>query len=852
MERNPSRMNRSFKALFPLFLLLLVGSALLLGGCGGDDDAPPPVVRGLTYTFSDDVTAGRVTLQTLSGDVLFDLSEDVHATGSFVISPGEVLPSPFLAVVTDITTRDASSSALSGQAPLPAPSSLYALVEESDALVRVTPLSSLVARYAIRTGKTLAEAEEAIGTFLELKYSASPSRLVPGASDRNNFSFSLFGWAWVDSGLSFDAFLDTLIDEAEAGGTHAFPGSVQGAGSKIFKWLLKEIGAGAVGWATGEGLGWVEKLIFGDPTKDIQSELDMLSEKMTFISKNLIDFEKAMTDLLRQMQVEADYNTMLSSISLIRTLYDDNLMPLPKNKDRERSKKEAEAIDAKTLDVELGLDLINEKLTAPLVGTSFYTKLATYLLGQVRGGKTAIEDALLTYLQTYLFLVGIQSKGLILITEHYHLFQDPEDVKNNVLRWQEKHTGRIAAQSEAFLDGVEMMGVFLPRGGCTMDYHRGSDMPHDAGGSPYFTFDDHVGDAVGASSQVVVRFLWDSLVADTYYWRGSRPKDYNVFFTFMKDRMRDLEAKKDGNKGTALPLYLRVNESDIPALIGGYHGTVNVVAWQDPGKSSTRAVVLRYIFRDMPLQTRFTLVAGENEVRRFNLGDDESPVPGAVGKKLLNSTFSYDAKVPTIWLTLTEEKPYATVPLFAWLPEAALLRNGEPDEAGGAAPLLATIPEKKDEPVAEYGIKATNRAYLKGEGNHVSCLGEWRKDGGAERHGLVRYESVDATKTFVRYGDLLSLKSRSGELQFPSYKNKCNYAKAVDTATLEPVPVIMSRFVDFYTETKEPAYPREGIHVFIKTKDHDYLREAENGNTLYTNGTEKDSPQRWTFRLYDF
>ena len=152
------REQRGWMSTLPLLLLLLIGT-LFMGGCGsGGGDQVLSTVTGLVSTFEGYASGGKVELCTLDGEPLTGGSGEVLTTGLFEITPPDPLPASFLVVVTD-ATKTASVDEDLGSAEVPP--TLQALVENSggDILTRVTPLSSLVAQYALSTGENLEESD---------------------------------------------------------------------------------------------------------------------------------------------------------------------------------------------------------------------------------------------------------------------------------------------------------------------------------------------------------------------------------------------------------------------------------------------------------------------------------------------------------------------------------------------------------------------------------------------------------------------------------------------------------------------------------------------------------------------
>ena len=328
-------------------VVFLLGALFLGGGCSvGDGEGGHSVVRGSGYSCSGEMGTGSVTVRTADGrDVPGGSGAIDPATREFSVTLSGDVPMRFIVAVTGVETdgarqADASDSLMVSR-----------LVENpsADMFVTVTPLTTLVARYALKTGASLAQAEHAIAGFIKLPPNVSPSSFLPGPYEYV-FSFAKFLSEWTASRKTFDDYIDALVDDALSGATHPFPGLVRKGGG-VFKWILDKVFEGATGAATEEVIGWVIDLIKGDdPMADIQKKLDEMSGQLDKIYAELVNFEVAMDELLRDMSMEADYNTMLPDISNIRTLYDEKLVTLPKYRDRDFARKEADAIIAGEID----------------------------------------------------------------------------------------------------------------------------------------------------------------------------------------------------------------------------------------------------------------------------------------------------------------------------------------------------------------------------------------------------------------------------------------------------------------------------------------------------------------------
>lgn len=790
-------------------LVFLLGALFLGGGCGvGDGEGGHSVIRGSGYSCGGEMVTGSVTVRTPDGrDVPGGSGAIDPETREFSVTLSGDVPMRFLVAVTGARTDDARQADASDSLMV------SRLVENpsADMYVAVTPLTTLVARYALKTGLSLALAEKAIAGYLVLPPNVSPSSFLPGPYEYV-FSFAKFLSEWTASEKTFDDYVDALVDEALSGATHPFPGLVKKGGG-VFKWILDKVFEGATGAATEEGIGWVIDLIKGDdPMADIQKKLDEMSGQLDKIYAELVNFEVAMAELLRDMSMEADYNTMLPDISNIRTLYDEKLVNLPKYRDRDFARKEADAIDSKNEDVMKGLDLINEKLTAPIVGTTFYAKLATSLALKVHGGEMTLGDALAQYRKVFTFLTGIQSKGLILVSEHFHLSKSPDDIKDNVTRWTNQHIDRITRQSQEFLNGVEMFAALFTKGAdCTIDYKGGFALPTNGGSSIYPDADALVGDATNCSSQAIIRYVWDGLI----------PKD----FSFMTDRMNKL-AEHDGNgKGKHLPVRLAGWPSGSFEAVDKM-GTVNAVTNSFiPGATPLKIFVLRYVFRDLPLNVPLTIHPDEAALAEFNPTGADPVVPGTVGN------FANYENGRKILLKVTDGDQYATAAFYGWLPNAYVHNGDNPDSTFYFPILYPSDDAKTAQKNLEFRIRSATRKYLWGPDGWAHSNGDAEQYGVKLNHCIYRFPSA-SNKPYLRYGDVCNIAQGFEKGSLVTYTNSnswysTSYQVPTNSGqwTFAPVPSIVGRFVDASGFAVPKALP-----VYIKI--------ADMGNYLYTSDND--------------
>ncbi len=195
-----------------------------------------------------------------------------------------------------------------------------------------------------------------------------------------------------------------------------------------------------------------------------------------------------------------------------------------------------------------------------------------------------------------------------------------------------------------------------------------------------------------------------------------------------------------------------------------------------------------------------------------------------------------------------ENQPYATIALYAWLPESYLLdRQGA--WGGPMPPVLATSPDQREGGPALYAIKslATGKYFNEDDGTHLgACRGNW---GEAQIvHKLLRYAPLadKPSQNFLRYGDQISLYSDGRELapvgtnQYYS-ENHMKYCPRPGCGSgwenrirflIRPAPTLVSRLLD----PAKYALPRLDTAVLLRNisrgkditvTDHDWLWTEE-------------------------
>ena len=840
-----------------LFVAVLLGALLfLLGGCGGHDLGPTQEIQGEVHTFLGHAGGGRVQCYTTDGTPISGASGPLNDRGIFVVASG-ALPERFLVVAEDVV--ESNEEAASGDVTVPAP--LSVLVERSGLstnAVVVTPLTSLVAAYALATEQSAKDADQDMAIFLGLWPAYSPSRLLPGL-ELWNFSFVTLAARLEDSRLSLEEFLDRLVKGALAGETYTCRGSGNGMGTNIMNWALEKIKDGIGEKLADAGIGWLTSLVLGEGSDRYLERLNEISQKLDKIYGEMLLMESDIKNLLQVVLLEADYKALIDAAAVIEVQY-EKLESLPRYGDRQDAARIAREIvsDTNHTNVLVALKKIHHIMGGTLA-TSTYVHLTDHLVGQVRDGRMTRDAAFDEYERIFRYITGVQIKGLILATERHHsFFANPASVRMAVTDQLNSHINALRDQVEPFLNGVEKLNVLFTGGDSSLVYHSPSlpapaDMSRDT--QYYHRFDALAGNAVGAHCQVVFRLTWDGRVARQYGGPGGKPEDYETFFTFLQDRMDRL-----ATEGADVTLK-QVNGSAIFKPITN-RGSLNRIIHRFAGETETETLVRRYIFRDLDrhlsrLGGEFLLVL---DGAPFRLHGAEPPVPGTVGHEL-NSNGKISFRLVNDAVQAEDNTPYASIALFAWLPEIYL--HDQRDRWDGPMfPVLATAPAQREGGPAVYAIKslATGAYFNEDDSKHLgACKGNWGE--GQIVHKFLRYTPLAGkpTQDFLRYGDLISIYSNGLELApvGPGQYYSTHHLKYCPRGgcgagwdqrigfLMRPVPTLISRFLD----PEKYAIPRTGAAVSFRNVSRSNDITVTDHDWLWAEDIERGPRARFTIRM---
>ncbi len=259
----------------------------------------------------------------------------------------------------------------------------------------------------------------------------------------------------------------------------------------------------------------------------------------------------------------------------------------------------------------------------------------------------------------------------------------------------------------------------------------------------------------------------------------------------------------------------------------------------------------------------YTLAVSSDTARKFDLREDEIPIRGTIGMRLVSR---YPAEIQMVAHSKT---PYVTIPLFAWLPESYILRNGQPhDPSGWPGELLTATPEETQWYAVKNGFRS-EESYLSKVSSYDYWHLQWHtwaecraskggEEGKPTHYALIRprvWAAVNPEDRRLRYGDSIILKvppsepvSRRTELSTDS-ERRMTYGYDVGDAgrlTIEPLPSIIGMFIDPRSTVGEPVFPRKDTPFLIKTR-YGYMRAANHGADVFPDGEVKCREQRWTF-----
>lgn len=702
LEQRTARAQQTFSRsrILPIAMLLLLAAVMMIGGCGGGDDATygSGEVKGTVYTFAERAARGVVRLFDMSENPLTEPVE-VDRNGHFSIF-GEGLPERFLVVVTEVEPWEAGA----GVPATSTPHRLKAMVEYSSAMrTNVTPLTSMVARYAMLTGETLDASNRAVGKFLTIWPVYSPSKLAPLTSEDlkiYRFSFDIFRTKWAASGLSLQDYLKQLAERARNGETTNEFGEnpPSDIGSLIGKWMLGKIkeGLGNVGdKIASAGIGWISRQVFGEQPDKYMDKLNEISGKLDDIKKTLVDVGQTLEQEIKDLGQDIKLDLITAQINIFAAplgWYDQLTVDMPYHSKRlddaikagDAPKQEEEHRQLKDIASTItdgGANSCYNRTTTALgtmhdliaqshagLGRSLYALVADAMTGKIASGALSLDKAMDQYIELFAALANAQLKGLLLQVEFLHKQHEgsDENCRHYVNRALDLYTERMNLQAEEFWNGLERMLVLFADGDSTRNYPvRMGPFPADGGSKYYHKFDSLVGDMVGAGSQVIVRLLWDAKTAE----------QYPAWFGFMLERMGKLE-----NPAQELQLQLEPASGGqrVSPVNGKENGTVNPIVWKKIGESTeTKAVVRRYIFRELEKGTEYKLTTKEGQIDAFNLREDEVKLPRSVGLYLLPYGSYGGNLLSRIRPYADDDHRYMTIPLFAWLPEPLILDGGK-------------------------------------------------------------------------------------------------------------------------------------------------------------------------------
>lgn len=694
---------------------------MMLGGCGGSDPTHRSgEVTGRVYTFFGSATSGTVRLHDMADRPLSE-PVPIDSNGYFSIF-GEGLPPRFLVVVADVEPWDAEANATS------APHRLKAIVEYSEAMrTNVTPLTSMVARYAVLTGETLDTSDRAVGNFLAIRPIYSPSKLAPvSAEDLEvyQFSFDVFRAKWATSGLSLQDYLKQLAERVRNGETTLEFGNenVSGIFSAIGKWMLDKILDGIGDKIADAGIGWISRLVFGEQPDKYMDKLNEISGKLDDIKNSIIDVGQTLEQEIKDLGQDIKLDLITTQINIFAAplgWYDQLVVDMPyhskrlndavKAGDKQKEEEEHKQLLALASTItDGGVNSCYNRTTSALgtmhdmialshggLGRSLYSLVAEAMTGKIESGALSLDKALNQYMELFAALSGAQMKGLLLQVEFLHKQHEGSD--ENCRRYVDRvvalHKERIDLQAEEFLNGLERLLVLFAEGDSIRDYRTSGSFPADGGSKYYARFDSLVGDMLGADSQMIVRLTWDAKI----------PDEYPNFFSFMKERMNKLE-----NPEQALELQLEADYGHgqrVSPVKGKENGTVNPVTRKKIGEGTeTKAIVRRYVFRNLRRGTLYSLTAKSDHLDTFNAKEGEIPLPGSVGPSLLPHNDYSGKLIRNVLPYADDDHRYMSIPLFAWLPEPLMLDCGTPLLDGPASGRSRYRPLETSLPV--YGVKS--------------------------------------------------------------------------------------------------------------------------------------------------
>ena len=868
-----------------LLIPAVLATVLLLSGCnsGGGGDTGKTGFVGIAYSFNGSIAGGTVELWSFDGDLVNQESLDINPTGGFHAEfDGDHPVTDVEGLIFAVAAPQEAHHA--GQA-LPTPARMRALIDylpdDELAVVRITPLTSLVTAYALQTGSTAETAERAIAEYLGFVPGMTQDLFPEQFSVTSPFCFTRFANAWRDSGLDFELFLDTLVDEARSGRKRSFARLTDTGDAfdykGIAKYIIGKITEGTIGFDAGEGIGWIMSLLEENKPDEVEEKLRKIDEKLDRIYQTIIISQINITALLQEIRVEIKAESLHDPVAGIKVL-SKNLNLLPKIRDQETARKMIKDIRGYAIELEKWLESMHMTLATPIAGKDFYTILGEYHLAKFDADPSSINTALQEYIQVFSYLNGIQLQGLILRVELAHFTKDPATRKQLIDIAVNEHLKNIAAQTERFLYGAELLIVYAyPNGGASIDY----DLPLSAlKNSPYTIIDSVAADATNAPPRLLtVRLLWDTLIDTRYPWSDNAPQDYNQYYSFMRERINQLEAPeslvvtvKPSNRQE--PVFARSNQ----------YGSVKVFSHTRAGREPARAALRRYQF-DLSMSTLGSITtnhvvqwhAKSGGTGVFNIVPEEIYVPGSVGRELISTNPSVKTKLEPSTDTIS------SLTLLAWLPESYILVDGqiETNEINRHhGPIPTNIPQEQPDGHRHYignNFRSTEN-YLSAEAYCEKYKGCQDKElhfrprvtkprglstGAHYVHRPTEWAAVNPNDDRLRYGDSFILRATREQKNVHNqtwfkiatgiwdsshmiYALSGGENNALAKLTVEPIPSFVGMFIDPRRSDLVTIYPRRKDALFLKTQ-RGYLRIQDWGESVWSDGEVKPKEQRWFF-----
>ncbi|MCP8323231.1 MAG: hypothetical protein L6N96_03535 [Candidatus Methylarchaceae archaeon HK02M2] len=463
-------------------------------------------VSGIVH-LDEPIIGAKISIYDMDDVKIFE-ENGTYKTGSFTIEVpwgigqwGGSIPDEFKIVATEGTLKNETFTG-----------TVVRIVqdyneEETWAFYELNAITTLIAAYLDENPEEdYAKAERDVKRYLEVPTGFDMSEVIGhsryynGIFDHVDFMSQARDWGGLN------AFVEDCLDEIERGDTHAFidiePGkpALIPEGIAFFKFIADGLAKGALEHASGEGMGFIMRLMgFGG-----EGNIDELSSKMSEVLSEISDIKKDIEDIKNQLKelkelletIEKELEQYIASLTglKVKTTIEESYAQLEQySKQKNVTKADLEKLRDTILDTSNGVvwcmgmlhklikgheDGFGKGLLELYVETAInfkyecqkdYNSMDTYL-------KEKLEEFTLRYqaFENYFAqLLFLELQGLNLIVEAY-LYNNYSTIATNYI--ENTFQTRIEEQVEVFLDCVAYL-VFNAHPAPFLEFANSGELP---------------------------------------------------------------------------------------------------------------------------------------------------------------------------------------------------------------------------------------------------------------------------------------------------------------------------------------------------------------------------------------